>query len=1126
MSAFNDNSWETKLQQAIEQGDIDAFEALRKDPAVAAALPEQLHNHLMNALLNRQWAMVEHLLKRGADPNKIAHFYTPLAWACMENALDTVTQLLQAGADPNGGNSFSPPPLHCAAAGGNIAIATCLLAAGAHIDHRNTEQQSPLLSAISAKQLEMAQFLLERHASRDIQDYQGNSILHIAANSGCFPLLQLILTTRPNIQALNNQGQSALHYAAAQGDMQAVQALLQAGANPALIDNHGQTALVLAASAETDAVLSYLLAQQPHIPPAQYNQALQQAINWGRTAQLRHLLAQFDITTPLFTAHPLIMALEAQQLKAVQLILELGAPVNEEYAPGKTPLTLAIDLNSSEGVALLSKHGANLHYLTSSGLTPLGYTVSQNKAAVLKALLKGMIGNPDKYMPTGTGALEIAIQYHHLAMIPPLIAGGAQQSRIAAQALYDQALYIRKAAKLHLPIGSGSLPGHLLVGLQQNLDAYGFRLTPALAERILTLSETELKRFYQQLLPILQQQVGAHREMKPMYPNFPEQVRNLSADELYINAILHYWGDQIGQRIMPHYQAKERPPLQEETPLRPLDLGSDSDFITIFERLLQAKMALSQEDKDILSWFILSRGEDILPYLPERVPQRENAALLAALLLQQPALAEKAHDYLHTAVDILRMVTALSDGDISLAANSRFISLPKRLRRFILAQLERMPQRAEDFQRHPERFKRLGERLHPGEYRQHYPQTWEAFAQLRAGKKPVTFAQQIETGLAAGEINSLLPLLQTRPGELARRIDTLLRRSSEPQTVLTAWETIVDQVPSPLLLQLRHYFEHRNEPVPLRVFFPKGDVGKLQAINNNLPELASDICQAMVTSCHQALLRQYAQRPPLGNCYLDPELKNFKVPFALRSASKALRTVARGSHIPMQLRKTARFFIWWHDGKERTDIDLSALALDENFQYRNTLAYYNLQELGGYHSGDITSAPAGASEFIDIDREAFLAQGVRYVLMVVNSYTEQPFCDLPECFAGVMTREYPDSGEIYEPRTVLNKFDLTGNTKIAIPLILDLQTERVVWTDLALTKNPSTINNVQSNLSSLGLLCQAMVQLQKPNLYDLFALHIDARGERVYNPEQAQTIFSVHQGITPWDIDTIISAFV
>jgi hypothetical protein len=53
-----------------------------------------------------------------------------------------------------------------------------------------------------------------------------------------------------------------------------------------------------------------------------------------------------------------------------------------------------------------------------------------------------------------------------------------------------------------------------------------------------------------------------------------------------------------------------------------------------------------------------------------------------------------------------------------------------------------------------------------------------------------------------------------------------------------------------------------------------------------------------------------------------------------------------------------------------------------------------------------------------------------------------------------------------------------------------------------------------------------MVQLQKPNLYDLFALHIDARGEQVYNPEQAQTIFAVDQGITPWDIDTIISAFV
>ncbi len=47
--------------------------------------------------------------------------------------------------------------------------------------------------------------------------------------------------------------------------------------------------------------------------------------------------------------------------------------------------------------------------------------------------------------------------------------------------------------------------------------------------------------------------------------------------------------------------------------------------------------------------------------------------------------------------------------------------------------------------------------------------------------------------------------------------------------------------------------------------------------------------------------------------------------------------------------------------------------------------------------------------------------------MVVMSYTNQPYCDLPECFAGWMARTAPQSGEIYEPRTVQDKLDISAN---------------------------------------------------------------------------------------------------
>ena len=46
--------------------------------------------------------------------------------------------------------------------------------------------------------------------------------------------------------------------------------------------------------------------------------------------------------------------------------------------------------------------------------------------------------------------------------------------------------------------------------------------------------------------------------------------------------------------------------------------------------------------------------------------------------------------------------------------------------------------------------------------------------------------------------------------------------------------------------------------------------------------------------------------------------------------------------------------------------------------------------------------------------------------MTLNSYTQQPYCDLPECFAGWMAREKADSGEIYEPKTVQDQAGRDG----------------------------------------------------------------------------------------------------
>lgn len=214
--------------------------------------------------------------------------------------------------------------------------------------------------------------------------------------------------------------------------------------------------------------------------------------------------------------------------------------------------------------------------------------------------------------------------------------------------------------------------------------------------------------------------------------------------------------------------------------------------------------------------------------------------------------------------------------------------------------------------------------------------------------------------------------------------------------------------------------------------------------------------------------------------------------------------------------------------ENRVDIDLSVTIFDKNWGFVNQVSYTNLfaEEFHMVHSGDITDAPKGAAEFIDMDIPCLLKNGGRYVIVNVNCFTGQSFAELPECFAGWMMRKEPGSGEIFEPKTVVDKFDITANTQICIPVIFDLSERKVIWTDIALRSNLNYAINIEGNLSGIAATGKSMTSLRKPTLYDLFSFHALARGTLVENKNEADTIFSMDKGITPFDIEKIIGEFL
>ena len=53
-----------------------------------------------------------------------------------------------------------------------------------------------------------------------------------------------------------------------------------------------------------------------------------------------------------------------------------------------------------------------------------------------------------------------------------------------------------------------------------------------------------------------------------------------------------------------------------------------------------------------------------------------------------------------------------------------------------------------------------------------------------------------------------------------------------------------------------------------------------------------------------------------------------------------------------------------------------------------------------------------------------------------------------------------------------------------------------------------------------------MVHTHRTSLYDLLRMHVDARGEVCETKEEADVIFDVEEGITPFDTEIILAEYM
>jgi len=655
----------------------------------------------------------------------------------------------------------------------------------------------------------------------------------------------------------------------------------------------------------------------------------------------------------------------------------------------------------------------------------------------------------------------------------------------------------------------------------KNFENLGYTLSETLINSLNNSSEKDIERFYFELLPILKSLKNVDKHWRPMYQNFPQEVMDKSNCELYFNAIIHYLTD--GQ-LMPVSEKKERFPLLDNVNLTVIDLGNEKEFLNIFSQIAGSNTSLSIQDKEDLEWYVKNLKNNIIPLLPTSIPQKENLCYIAGLLLDNvtdPTLLIR--NYISSATDVLRFAVVMSNGDVSLSKPSKFRNFNRKERRFLVGLLDGK-NITEDLIRWKNRWIKLAHQLHVGEYSKQYPNVVKAFSVIRNNETYSTFNSRVEKALLEHNSVEAVRNLAKRPGDFARRLDHLLRISDDQNTIVNEFSVAAINVSTPVLLQVLKHFETRNH-VSNRYFMPKGDIAKIKTIPNNLNKIDSKITNDITKICRMALMNRFENLPNLGKVYLDKQLSNYIIPFSQRSASKSLRTLTRGSKLDFDsLTKTLRFFLWWKNGNSRTDIDLSAQLLDSNYNYVNNVSYFNLKGQGFAHSGDIVDAPKGAAEYIDIDLDIVRKNGIRYVVMMVNSFSQQPYCDLPECFAGFMPRQKSKSGEIFEPKTVFNRIDLTSDSKQVMPMIIDIVDNKVIWCDLSI-KNSSWANNIDSNSKSINMMVKSIIEMQKTDLYSLLELHALSRGTLVSDKNNADTIFD-EQSEIQYQLERIGSEFL
>lgn len=666
----------------------------------------------------------------------------------------------------------------------------------------------------------------------------------------------------------------------------------------------------------------------------------------------------------------------------------------------------------------------------------------------------------------------------------------------------------------------------MAMNVQAELMKLGFMLDQDALEQLGYSDAADIIDFNNEVINYLLIMMGGKRDYQPFYPGFPQQVMEMSEYECWINQLRYYYS---GCKFEPSPWTETKKVAFEHVKYKMISSGTEEQFEGIFKLLCSSGQSLTPNDLKVIVWFV--KNYKVLKF-PERIPFKENLSVLLGTLIEEKRDLSNVVFPKLTTTDVLRVIVHLSGGDTSLPAvpkkhivervlsgrrwSAKKVENPERdkfkfkkfkrsERKMILAMLEASNLDIRDMKLKSQRWIRIGEILHPGEFAMLFPRAFNAFQMIR-NEKVKSWYGQVDAAFSRSYTEGLEKLSE-RPGEFVRKLDYLVRKANGDkmiQLILDQFTKVGEKVSNKVLFEVMDHFENRKVANSNRSIFVKG--ARKRTPLPTLPALSPKIISLIQDTAFESIKAKFALLEPLGDCWVDEELKKIPLPTNMRSMSESLVPVVRGQRTPILGTKSVlRPFVHWYDERGTMDLDLHGFLFDktgtemQNFGYNGIHSNYI-----GCYSGDVRHRKGACAEYVDISIPVALRNGFKYFAMVVHNFERYPFSQIKECVVGTTERDIAESSKSWRPDTITNCIIPQSKSTSCLIGIYDLETREYIHLDIDWNEICNYIS--ESSSSSIFDAIKPYIELPKISVYDLVMWHVNARG-RIVDKASATTHF-------------------